>query len=122
MEFKMQDILQNFYLTKQEPFKSCLLAVRSIILTMDPAISEPIKYGMPCFCYKKKILCYLWTDKKTAEPYILMAAGRLLKHPELISGDRARMKIFPIESAKDSPVNTIRTILMEGLAVIKGDY
>lgn len=118
----MQHILQDFYLTKQEPVKSCLLAVRSIILAMDPAISETIKYGMPCFCYKKKILCYLWTDKKTAEPYILMAAGRLLKHPELISGDRARMKIFPLYSAEDLPVTTIRSILMQGLTLISGDY
>jgi len=23
-----------------------------------------------CFCYKKKMFCYLWTDKKTDEPYL----------------------------------------------------
>jgi hypothetical protein len=57
--------LQNFYLKKEEPNKSCLLALRSIILDQDNNITETQKWGMPCFCYKKKMLCYLWTDKKT---------------------------------------------------------
>jgi hypothetical protein len=30
---------------------------------------------MPCFCYQRKAFCYLWTDKKTANPYILIAEG-----------------------------------------------
>lgn len=77
----MMEQLHNYYLKKEEPNKSCLLALRSIILNQDSNVTETQKYGMPCFCYKKKMFCYLWTDKKTDEPYILMVEGKHLDHP-----------------------------------------
>lgn len=107
--------LQNYYLNKEEPNKSCLLALRSIILSQDTNITETQKYGMPCFCFKQKMFCYLWTDKKTDEPYILMVEGKCLDHPELEKGNRSRMKIFRINSNKDLPINTINTILQTAL-------
>ncbi|WOK07928.1 DUF1801 domain-containing protein [Imperialibacter roseus] len=84
----------QYYLSKNEPAKSCLLALRSIILQQDDEVTETQKYGMPCFCYKNKMFCYLWTDKKTDEPYLLMVEGKHLQHPELEEGNRSRMKIF----------------------------
>lgn len=59
----MVEQLQNYYLNKEEPNKSCLQALRSIILDQDTNITETQKWGMPCFCYKNKMFCYLWTDK-----------------------------------------------------------
>jgi|SRR5687768_7902409 len=116
--------LHNYYLNKEEPNKNCLLALRSIILDQDINITETQKYGMPCFCYKKKMFCYLWTDKKTGEPYILMVEGKYLDHPELEEGDRSRMKIFRVDPNKDLPIKTIVSILKIALdlyrkAVIK---
>lgn len=111
----MVEELHNFYLNKQEPNKSCLLALRTIILEQDENITETQKYGMPCFCYKKKMFCYLWTDKKTNEPYILMVEGKHLDHPQLEQGDRSRMKIFPIDPNKDLPIKTIKSILKAAL-------
>lgn len=105
----------SFYLSKQEPHKSCLLALRSIILRQDPDITETVKYGMPCFCYKKKMFCYLWTDKKTDEPYLLMVEGKHLDHPSLVSGDRARMKILRVNPSKDLPIATIESVLVQAL-------
>jgi len=99
----MLEEIHNYYLNKEEPNKSCLLALRSIILDQDKNITETQKYGMPCFCYKKKMFCYLWTDKKTDEPYILMVEGKYLDHPELEEGDRSRMKIFRIIPTKIYP-------------------
>ena len=81
----------GYYLSKKEPSKSSLLALRSIILKQDAEVSETRKYGMPCFCYKKKMFCYLWTDKSTGDPYILFVEGKHLHHPKLESGDRSRM-------------------------------
>ena len=101
----------NFYLSKEEPNKSCLLAMRSIILAQDRHITETVKYGMPCFCYRNKILCYLWIDKKTLEPYMLMADGKQLSHPQLEQGARSKMKIFRVNSEQDLPVDTIKSIL-----------
>ena len=111
----MEDQLSNYYLSKEEPQKSCLLVLRDIILKQDEKISETVKYGMPCFCYKKKAFCYLWTDRKTEEPYILMAEGKHLNHSELEQGDRARMKILRINPNEDLPIETIRLILKDAL-------
>jgi hypothetical protein len=105
----------TYYFSKKEPNKSCLLALRSIILSQDPAITETQKYGMPCFCYKKKMFCYLWTDKKTDQPYILMVEGKHLNHPKLEIGERARMKIFRVDGNKNLPVKTITQILKQAL-------
>ena len=115
----MIDILSNYYLNKEEPPKSSLLALRSIILNMDKDVSETVKYEMPCFCYKKKMFCYLWTDKKTGEPYILMAEGKLLNHSELEQGSRSRMKILRIDPNEDLPIETIELILNDALNLYK---
>jgi len=106
----MQEINQ-FYLSQEEPNKSCLLALKHIILQQDTEIRETVKYGMPCFCYKNKAFCYLWTDKKTKYPYLLMVEGKYLDYPELETGTRSRMKVFPVNPNEDLPLETIRTIL-----------
>lgn len=74
---------------------------------------------MPCFCYKKKMFTYLWTDKKTTEPYILLVEGKLLDHPDLEAGSRARMKVFRVNPNEDLPLETINEILNMALNLIK---
>lgn len=107
----------TWYLKQQEPNKSCLLALRSLILKQSKLITETQKYGMPCFCYKNKMFCYLWTDKKTDAPYILMVEGKHLDHPMLEKGSRSRMKILRINPDKNLPVKTITVILKSALAL-----
>lgn len=107
--------LHNFYLSQQEPNKSCLFALRSIILDQDKNITETLKYGMPCFCYKNKMFSYLWTDKKTDEPYILLVEGKYLNQPELEQGKRSRMKILKVNPNKDLPIKKIENILVKTL-------
>lgn len=111
----MHDALESFYLNKEEPNKGCLLALRDIILKQDIEVSETLKYGMPCFCFKGKMFCYLWVDKKTNEPYMLFVEGGYLDHPLLEVGTRARMKIFRINSMDDLPVATIEDLLNQAL-------
>lgn len=111
----MVEQLHNYYLNKEEPNKSCLLALRSIILDQDTNVTETQKWGMPCFCYKKKMFCYLWTDKKTNEPYILMVEGKYLDYSVLEQGERSRMKIFRVNPNQDLPIKTIENILQKAL-------
>ena len=106
-------------MSKEEPNRSCLLALQSIILEQDTNITETQKWGMPCFCYKKKMFCYLWTDKKTDEPYILMVEGKHLVHPGLEAGKRSRMKIFRVNPNKDLPLKTIKNILQKSIDLYK---
>lgn len=65
------------------------------------------------------MFCYLWVDKKTQEPYILMDEGKYLTHPALETGKRARMKIFRVNPTKDLPIQVIKEILIEGLSLYK---
>jgi len=111
----MKEYLDNFYLRLKEPQKSTLLALRSIINAFDDNISETVKYGMPCFLYKKNIFCYLWIDRKTGEPYILMAEGNHLDTPELEQGDRSRMKILRIDPDADIPLQTIQSVFEDAM-------
>lgn len=107
--------LDAYYLVQDEPNKSCLLVLRKIILDQDALVNETRKYGMPCFCYRKKMFCYLWTDKKTDEPYMLFVEGKHLDHPALEQGDRVRMKILRIDPNAELPIDMIRTILKDAV-------
>jgi hypothetical protein len=108
-----------FYLRKEEPVKSCLIALREIILKRDADITVAWKYGMPFFCYKGKIFCYLWVHKTFKQPYIGFVEGRHLNHPKLLIEKRVRMKIFLCDPEKDLPVRTIETILKQSLDLYK---
>ena len=107
--------LDDYYLSREEPNRSCLLALRSIILEQDAQVTETMKWGMPCFCYKKKMFCYLWIDKKTDKPYILMVEGKYLDHPALEEGPRSRMKIFRVDPNRDLPLDIITSLLNNAL-------
>lgn len=111
--------IDNYYLNHEEPNKSCLMALREIILTLDEDVSEAWKYRMPMFCYKGKMFCYLWTDKKTHQPYIGVVEGKRINHPKLEQGNRARMKIMHIDPLDDLPIETIQEILGEALHLYK---
>lgn len=74
--------LENFYLQQPPDTGECLIALRSIILSQDPAIINVLKYGMPFFCYKEKMFCYLWVHKKYHQPYLGIVEGR---HIDLIN-------------------------------------
>ena len=118
----MLDGILNYYLEQPEPQRGCLLALRDIILAQDQTnITETVKYGMPCFTYKKKMFCYLWTDKKTDEPYILFVEGKHLDHPDLETGDRSRMKILRINPNEDLPIETIIYLLNQALDLYRNN-
>ena len=107
----------NFYLQKDEPVKGCLLFLRNHILNHDKNITEAWKYGMPFFCYKGKMLCYLWVHKKNRLPYLGIVKGKQIAHPQLIIEDRAKMKILLFDPERDIPVETIDYILKEAISL-----
>lgn len=115
----MNTELDSYYLNKEEPNRSCLLALRDIILRQDEQVTETRKWGMPCFCLGKKIFCYLWIDKKTEEPYFLFVEGLRLNNPSLEQGDRKRMKIYRVNPNKDIPIDTIEQLLQAALKLAR---
>lgn len=103
--------IDNYFLQKEEPVKSCLLFLREYILNYDPNITEAWKYGMPFYCYRGKMFCYLWVHKKNGLPYIGIVEGKKIDHPSLIIEGRARMKIMLLDPSNDLPMETIKSIL-----------
>ncbi len=112
-------VIDTFYNKQSEPLKSTFLALRDIILALDNDISNELKYGMPFFCYRKKMFCYLWKDKKTNTPYIGIVEGNRINHPLLETGNRSRMKILRIDPNKDLPIELIKEILNQALGLYK---
>ena len=111
--------LADHYLSLQEPHKSCLLALRDIILSLDPDITHELKYGMPFFCYKGKMFSYLWIHKSYDQPYIGIVEGKHLTHPLLITEKRSRMKIMLLDSDQDLPLSLIKDILYQAIQLYK---
>lgn len=107
--------LDAYYLSQEEPNKSCLLALRDLILQQDVVVRETRKYGMPCFCFRHKMFCYLWVNKQTYKPYVLFVEGRYLEHPMLEKGKRSRMKVLNIDPTSDLPIRTIKVLLRSAL-------
>ncbi len=107
--------IDNYFLQKQEPARSCLLALRNYIINYNNNITEAWKYRMPFYCYKGKMFCYLWTNKSTGQPYIGIVEGNKITHRALIQEKRSRMKIMVIDSNKDLPIQTIRSIFKSAL-------
>ena len=111
--------IDQFFLQKEEPVKSCLQFLREHILKQDNSITESWKYGMPFYCFKGKMFCYLWVHKKYHQPYIGIVEGKAIKHPDLLMEKRARMKILLVDANKNIPVKKINDILREVLAIYK---
>ncbi|WP_462253875.1 DUF1801 domain-containing protein [Ferruginibacter sp.] len=115
----MLNNIDNFYLQKEEPLQGCLLALKEIILSQDKDIASAWKYGMPFFCYKGKMFCYLWVNKNTQQPYIGIVEGKHFDHPLLITEKRSRMKIMLFDADKQLPIKTIKSILKQAIDLYK---
>lgn len=103
--------IDNYFLQKEEPVKSCLQFLRAHILKQNEEITEAWKYGMPFFCYHGKMLCYLWVHKTLGKPYLGLVDGKRINHPDLVQEKRARMKIFLVDPTKDIPVGKLNALL-----------
>ena len=111
--------IDQYFLRQEEPAKSCLQFLRTFILQQDGNITEAWKYGMPFYCYKGKMFCYLWQHKKYHQPYIGIVEGAAIDHPDLLQEKRARMKILLIDPELDIPVKKVKAILKEVIALYK---
>lgn len=102
--------IDNFYENHEEPNRSCLLALRSIILDYNTNLSSRWYYRLPCFMYENQIFCYLWVDKKTKFPYIAIGKGVKINHPDLIKGKRTFTSLLLIDPTKDIPIEKVHDI------------
>jgi len=108
----MQDHpLIKAYHSFPDPVRDCLLAVRGIILNSSSDITEHLKYGLPFFYYKGKMMCYFWKDKTDGTPYIGFMDGPLLDFLQLEKEKRKRVKVLRLNPNEDIEVELISEIL-----------
>ncbi|AUP77962.1 DUF1801 domain-containing protein [Flavivirga eckloniae] len=108
----------TYYLNISEPNKSTLLALRHVILDLDETISEVLKFRIPCFKYKGKVLCYLWIDEEIKVPYLLMQDGKSINHPGLEKTGHKQIETLRIDPNEDLPIQTITSVLNKGIDYI----
>lgn len=111
--------LDDFYLNQEEPIKGTFLALKDIILKQDKDITHVLKYGMPFFCYKEKMFCYLWIHKKLKQPYIGIVEGKHFEESFLIQEKRSRMKIMMFNSEEDLPLEKIELVIQKAINLYK---
>ncbi|KRD63590.1 hypothetical protein ASE40_21535 [Flavobacterium sp. Root935] len=109
----------DFYLNQEEPVKGIFLALKEIILKQDENITNTLKYGMPFFCYKRKMFCYLWIHKKLKKPYIGIVEGKHFDEPFLIQEKRSRMKIMMFDVNEDLPLEEIEIVIQKAVNLYK---
>jgi hypothetical protein len=107
--------LDHYYLTLPEPNKSCLLALRDIILAQHESLMPAWKWKTPFFYYKGQMLFYLWVDKKLKVPYIGITNGHQMEHSALTQGKRTRIKLLLVEPEQDLPVELITELLQQSI-------
>lgn len=111
--------LDNFYEKQEQPIQEVFLALKEIILNQDEEITNVLKYGMPFFCYKGKMFCYLWIHKKSNQPYIGIVEGKHFEESFLIQEKRSRMKIMMFDSNEDLPKEKIENVIQKAINLYK---
>lgn len=116
----MINVIDNYYLRQEESVRETMLAIKALVLSLHSAITPEWKYSAPFFYYRKRMMCYLATNKQSGLPYMGIVYGNLIDHPLLVKGNRIRMKILPLDPEADLPVEEITDILQRSIAILDG--
>lgn len=114
----MKDV-DRFYENSEQTYLEVFIALKEIILCQDKEITHELKYGMPFFCYKGKMFCYLWIHKKYKKPYIGIVEGKYFDEPFLIQENRSRMKIMMFNNNEDLPLVQIEMTIQKAINLYK---
>lgn len=97
----------NHYYEKQDPMmRECLLALKSVIMSMDENIEHVRKYQIPFFVYKGFNLGFLWVRRKKIVIGFLEDKKILPETTERHKKDR--MVTMEINPMQDIPVESIQ--------------
>ncbi|MBS1525544.1 MAG: DUF1801 domain-containing protein [Bacteroidetes bacterium] len=108
--------LESYYLSKPEPYQSCLLALRDFILRVNPGICHERKFQIPFFTYKGKKLGYLWLNGKKL--MLGFCLDKSLQEPVTDANPKDKYESVRIDVDQDLPVDMIRERLLYYLTII----
>lgn len=110
--------LEEYYQQLDEPHRSCLLAIRQIILRADSQITESFTWNMPLFKYRKKILCYLRQHKQSKRFYLGLSEGKHLHHQALKAEGRKQYKAYYFDTDADIDQTLINQWIKQSMGFI----
>lgn len=106
----MEHQLTHYFLTLPEPTQSALLCIRNF-LTQEMALQEHWKYNTPFYYFNGKWFCYMSYHQKRDQCYLGFVKGYKIQHPQLISGGRKQIKIYPINPKRDINIQELKEIV-----------
>ncbi|PZR28471.1 MAG: hypothetical protein DI535_06210 [Citrobacter freundii] len=112
----MNTKLESYYLSRPEPYQSCLLALKHIILSVNPGIVHERKFQIPFFTYKGKKLGYLWLNRKKL--MVGLCTDKSLLHFAEGVRPKDRYESFEVDPGEDLPVEMILAKVRSYLAAI----
>jgi hypothetical protein len=108
--------LESYYLSKPEPYQSCLLALKDVILRTNPNICHERKFQIPFFTYKGKKLGYLWLNRKKL--MLGFCLDKSLQELTMRTKPKDKYESMQIDPNADLPVDIILQKLGYYLALI----
>ncbi len=106
----MSNQLEDYYLKFPEPYQSCLLALKQIIMNVDDQIMHVRKYQIPFFYYGKKKLAFLWMNRKKLTLGFVTDKSVL---PETQVKLKDHLELIVINPTEDLPKEMIEARLRE---------
>lgn len=88
-----------------EPTRGCLLALKDIILGLDPNITQQRKFQIPFFYYNGKKLCFLWVKQK--KPLIGFVEDKNIYPKKEGLKRKDHMEVLYLDPNADIPVKLI---------------
>jgi hypothetical protein len=98
----------DLYYDKQDIYtRECLLALKSIITSVDPEIVVIRKYQIPFFCYKDFNIAFIWVHRKRI--IVGFVEDKKVMPKYQTSRDKDRVMTIEINPMEDIPVDTIKS-------------
>lgn len=95
----------DYYLKQQEPWQSCLLALKYIIMKVNVHITHEMAYQIPFFSYKGYRLAFLWITRKRLQLGFITDKKAL----PLVDGKKQKdqYEMMEIDPNADLPIDLI---------------
>lgn len=97
--------LENYYLKQPEPIQGCLLALKSIILSVDKRISHRRAYQIPFFYYEEKKLAFLWVHRKRL--LFGLVTDKSLIEPQEGARRKNKYEMIEVDPKRDIPAEDL---------------
>ncbi|MDF3026639.1 MAG: hypothetical protein K0S23_946 [Fluviicola sp.] len=98
--------LDSYYDKQESTIKECLLALKSIILSVDKNVVHTRKYQIPFFCYKEFNLGFLWVNKKRI--LVGFVEDKKILSLPLKGRGKHNVTTFEVNPLEDIPVDKIK--------------